>query len=286
MAAFDAAVNNDFKEAARLLQGCDSVEAQPDAAAPPKDRLEVARILLKATKDTPNQGGGPSNSRVLFSPLHSAVQKGHVQMVKLLLKAEADVNQRNSYGKAPLHLAAEGGFVEVAKLLLEAGADVHLLTAEAKASPFMLAVIADQDEMAKFLIANGANVNQTDSQGTAPISVAASRGKVAVVKVLVEAGADLDVENIHGYTPLCDAVVEDHEEVALLLVDNEAELSQNIDLPTMCQLQAKLIRWLQARSAHLESRIPALEAEHTNLVASIPICCGYALAAGPGNAAA
>jgi ankyrin repeat protein len=77
--------------------------------------LLVARAAVNAAA---NEG---------FSPLFIAAQKGHVDILKLLIKAEGDVNQVTKEDKvSPLMIASVNGFVEAVELLLSNGADVHL----------------------------------------------------------------------------------------------------------------------------------------------------------------
>ena len=45
-------------------------------------------------------------------------------MSKLLLKANVSVNSVDNGGNTPLHLAAREGYIEIVKLLLEANADI------------------------------------------------------------------------------------------------------------------------------------------------------------------
>jgi ankyrin repeat protein len=83
------------------------------------------------------------------TPLHAAVERNHVDVVKLLLQTLrsrsdlgttsgpgpggtriADVNARNSSGQTPLHIAVLQDYDDLVMLLLEAGADPQLTCAE------------------------------------------------------------------------------------------------------------------------------------------------------------
>ncbi len=57
-----------------------------------------------------------------LTPLHVAVGKDHVEIVRLLVKSTADVNAKNDWGSTPLHYALTK---EIAELLITAGADVN-----------------------------------------------------------------------------------------------------------------------------------------------------------------
>ena len=59
-------------------------------------------------------------------PCSFSAQKGHVEILKLLIEAKGDVNQRDKVdGASPLMVASCDGFVEAVELLLLNGADVH-----------------------------------------------------------------------------------------------------------------------------------------------------------------
>ena len=69
-----------------------------------------------------------------MSPLYHAVARGRATVVKLLLRAGADVNLAESHMPGlptPLHNAASYGRIDVAELLLQAGADVNAYNDEA-----------------------------------------------------------------------------------------------------------------------------------------------------------
>ena len=60
----------------------------------------------------------------LCTALHAAVERGHVEVVRKLLQAGADVNIANEKGRTPLHYAFEKGLAIIKDMLLQAGADI------------------------------------------------------------------------------------------------------------------------------------------------------------------
>jgi ankyrin repeat protein len=62
------------------------------------------------------------------TPLHCAAWKGHVETVRFLLDAGANINDHNQnghWGTTPLHAAAHGDQRAVAELLIARGADTQ-----------------------------------------------------------------------------------------------------------------------------------------------------------------
>ncbi len=58
------------------------------------------------------------------TPLHLAALQGHMQLVKLLEAARADVNAKDEHGMTPLHKAAVQGHTQTVSELLAHGARV------------------------------------------------------------------------------------------------------------------------------------------------------------------
>jgi serine/threonine-protein phosphatase 6 regulatory ankyrin repeat subunit B len=61
-----------------------------------------------------------------WTPLHAASRRGHLGVVKLLLRRGADVNVLNKANKTAAELALENGKTEVAILIAEYKADAYI----------------------------------------------------------------------------------------------------------------------------------------------------------------
>ena len=72
------------------------------------------------------------------------------------------------------------------------------------ATPLHMAILSDQREVARLLIAEGANINAPakDEYGGTPLHWAAALGRVEIARQLIDAGANVNAVDKNGYTPL------------------------------------------------------------------------------------
>ena len=59
----------------------------------------------------------------MWTPIDCAANKGHENVVQVLVNAGADINPTDKQQTTPLHLAAQEGHLNVVTLLLESNAD-------------------------------------------------------------------------------------------------------------------------------------------------------------------
>ena len=92
--------------------------------------------------------------------LHRAAQDGEVAEVQRLLSLGYQPNEFDELGKTPLHYAAERGHLEVIKLLVASGADVNANDERVIGNTPLRQVAANCSfEVAKILIDAGADPN-------------------------------------------------------------------------------------------------------------------------------
>lgn len=130
--------------------------------------------------------GGPEG----WTPLICSVSKGYARIVRILLKAGANVAVAADEGFTALHFAAQYDHLAVTKMLLAAGGvDLELQT-ERGATPLLVAADTGHTEIATALIEAGANPNCRSPDGETPLYAAAHHGNLAVVTALLSAKAD------------------------------------------------------------------------------------------------
>ena len=167
-------------------------------------------------------------------PLVAACEKGSIDLVKLLIDLDVDLNESNKRGETALTNASRDGEIEIARMLVKAGANLN--TAETKGrrvSPLGKASSRGHCEMVQFLAASGADTNQTSGMGRTPLSMACHRGYIAIVSTLIGAGATLESVILTGDhsgefsdSPLVTACRMGHYHIVRLLLKAGADVNR------------------------------------------------------------
>ena len=208
-----------------------------------------------------------NNKYLVLEYLNSAivkeVEKGYLDIVKLLLDKGADVNllTDDDVDATLLYIAMDQGKSEMVELLIERGAvvDKHsfeYITGErVTITPLLRAVsklnqgwvpaqtMFHYHDIIKILLEKGANVNSKLNDGATPLYIAVIGGYFETVKLLLENGANVDlpaVERINyksiSITPLFKAV----SKLQLGLVPKERSLRYSDIIKILLQYGADM----------------------------------------------
>lgn len=163
-----------------------------------------------------------------------AAQFGYLEIVKLLLSAGADPNQKGRNPKVSnataLYMAAQNGHLSVVKYLLENGANIDDYNDNMQ-TPLLRTIFNKHSDVAEYLIEKGANVNKSDITGQSPLLTASLYGLLPVVTSLIKNGAGAAIERgrkSDGITPLISSIYNGHLQVADYLIDHGASLDASI----------------------------------------------------------
>merc|ERR1711871_787217 len=98
-------------------------------------------------------------------------------------------NNVNKYGWTPLHIAVEKGHLEIVKVLIASGGSVN--KADNVVNVLFVASWNGHLEIVKVLIASGVLVNNVNNNGWTPLYFASLKGHLEIVKVLLIASGGL-----------------------------------------------------------------------------------------------
>jgi len=179
-----------------------------------------------------------------LSSLCCAVRSESVACCRLLLDAKALVNVREPYsGSLPLPIAAQLENVEIVEMLLDANADASLQ--DQNGTPPLLRT-ASVDIVRLLINKGGVNVNDQGADRKSALVLAAGSGNEEMCSLLVDAKANVNM--LGPCTPLQAAAANGHENTLLFLLKNGAhkhtrtngfdarQLAERSDFPALAEV--------------------------------------------------
>jgi uncharacterized protein len=151
------------------------------ARAAAKNDADAVRRLVGGGTGNPNQVDDDSRTA-----MHYAAINGNLQIMAILIKADAKLDPVDPLGNTPLHLAADRGQTEAAKLLLDAGAGVDVQNKDGM-TPLMIAANRGNLELVRGLLVKGANPSKSDYTGRDALGWAQESHRAAVVEAITRA---------------------------------------------------------------------------------------------------
>ncbi|UOK42457.1 MULTISPECIES: ankyrin repeat domain-containing protein [Flavobacterium] len=148
--------------------------------------------------------------------IFDVARKGTVaEMKSLIEKTPADINSVNNHGYSLLVLATYRGNNEVARFLIENGADIN--GTSNYGSPLMSAVVKGNLEIVKVLLEHKVDTNIADQSGNTALIYAVIFKNYDIAAMLVKAKADIAIKDIRGKSAMDYAKMNNDEKMMNLL---------------------------------------------------------------------
>ena len=178
-------------------------------------------LKQKANPNIPNKEG--------YYPIHAAIHLGNLEVVKILIENNVDVNVKSiKDGVTPLYYAMGYGKQKISIPIID-----YLLKQKADPTitfsgyyPIHAAILNGHCDAVEVLIKNNVNINVYGGEGVYPIHYAAQNGHLELVKMLLQkTDVNIKAQAEHQVTPLWLAAQNGHLETIKYLVEHKADVN-------------------------------------------------------------
>lgn len=215
------------------------------------DEPDVIELLaLNSSRNSPSTSIGidlNSRNKKRQTALHIAVNKGHLNVVKVLIKFGALISLQDADGDTPLHDAISKKNDLIIDLLLEANADLSICNNNGFNSIHHAALRGNTSSMR--LLLNKINqqqkywlIDEKKDDGFSALHLACLNNYFDIVKLIVDniKQLNIDIKNLNQQTALHLASERTHYQIIKLLLDNKSNINtqdKDGDTPMHCILR-------------------------------------------------
>ncbi|XP_020899126.1 transient receptor potential cation channel subfamily A member 1 isoform X2 [Exaiptasia diaphana] len=151
------------------------------------NRVEILKMLLRAGADIDVKGSSKIHA---MTPLLCAAKFNAIESSKVLIREGASVSAKNCYGQTALHHAVRRQNIKIVELLLTEGKmDVNVVDID-KTTALHIAAHVGDEMSTKLLLFHGIEIKAQDNDGFTAFHVAAREGKNDVLRTLLQTARD------------------------------------------------------------------------------------------------
>ncbi len=137
---------------------------------------------------------------ISMNTIFDAIRSENLEAVKSFLdKDKGLIHIKDQRGSTPLLLSTYYGFMEITKLILSYNPDVNAKDASGNTA-LMGVCFKGHYEIAELLIASGADVNIKSYNDATALIFAATFGQKEIIRLLIKNGADITAQDNNGHT--------------------------------------------------------------------------------------
>uniref|UniRef100_T1K5W7 SOCS box domain-containing protein n=2 Tax=Tetranychus urticae TaxID=32264 RepID=T1K5W7_TETUR len=205
------------------------------------------------------------------TPLWCASISGHLDVVKVLVKHNANVNSVSDTGSTPVRSACYMTHIEIVKFLIDNGADIYKAN---HSGGTCLINSVQSTQLCQLLLNHGVEVNAHDIQGETALHYAIKERNFDAVLLLLMHGADVTIRSRHGNDALQQAclkmatpvvryllthydypderIAEAHELLGAAFIDPRLDIQSTLT----CWKKALAIRYKDPDNPILKRKVP------------------------------
>lgn len=160
-----------------------------------------------------------------------ACSKGYLNVVKMLLSKDANLEHKDKKGFNSLLHAASSGHDVIVDLLLEKGAKIEAEVDRTKDTALSLACASGHIKVIDMLLSRGANKEHRNVSDYSPLSQAASIGNIEAMELLLHHGAEINsrTNSKLGISALMLAAMNGHLQAVKLLLERGSDVNATIE---------------------------------------------------------
>ncbi len=186
--------------------------------------LEVVRLLLDKGADYNAQSESYGNT------LHVASHKGHVKIAEMLSNKAADFSYKDHQGRRALHLACAGGNLATITFLSDDRPDLTVTDKQGR-NCLHHGASSGSTSTTAWLLNQGLDPNLMDRDGWTSLHWAAKSGSVETLETLRNAGAVSSSEYINCWTPQDIALIHHHGRLPVLTSNIHVGIASGCSVP-------------------------------------------------------